>query len=96
VDFFKKAVECVDDSVEKRTLHEKNKPTSMRMVTAMQAKHSCRKGCVMFVVHISSEEGKEVEYVYALSMYPILQQFHDVFPKDITEFPPHREVDFSI
>ena len=39
----------------------KKKPTSVRMVTAMQAKHSYRKGCVMFFVHISSDKGNEVE-----------------------------------
>jgi len=31
-----------------------------------------------------------------LSKYPILQQFWDVFHEDILEFPPHREVEFSI
>ena len=31
-----------------------------------------------------------------LNKYPTLQQFQDVFPKDITKFPPHREVDFLI
>eukprot|EP00253_Pinus_taeda_P030224 PITA_30224 len=47
-------------------------------------------------VHISSVKGKEVEDVDALSRYPILQKFKDVFPKDIIEFPPHREVDYYI
>jgi len=31
-----------------------------------------------------------------LSRYPVLQKFQDVFLEDISEFPPHREVDFSI
>ena len=44
----------------------------MRMVTAMQAKCSCRKGCVMFAVHISSDKGKKVEDVDVLRKYPIL------------------------
>ena len=46
-------------------------------------------------MHISSDKGKEVEDVYVLRKYPVLQ-FQDVFPEDITEFPPHVEVDFSI
>jgi len=73
VDCFNKAIECVDDSGEKRTIQGKKNPTSMRMVIAMQAKHSCRKGCVMFAVHISSDKGKEVEGAYLLSRYLILQ-----------------------
>jgi len=62
----------------------------------MQEKHSCKKGCVLFFGHISSDKGKEVENADVLSRYPVLQQFQDVFPVDISEFPPHREVDFSI
>ena len=66
------------------------------MVTIMQAKHSCKKGCVMFVLHISSVKGKEVEDADVLNRYPMLQKFQDVFLEDITEFPPHRKVYFSI
>jgi len=51
---------------------------------------------VLFIVHISSDKGKEVENVDALSRFPVLQQFQDVFPGEILEFLPHREVDFSI
>lgn len=72
MDCFNKAIECVDDSGEKRTLQRNKKPTSMRMVIAMHAKRSCRKGCVMFVVQISSDKGKEVKDVDVLSSYPVL------------------------
>jgi len=51
------------------------------MVTNMQENCSHRKGCALFAVHISSDKGKEVK---------------DEFPKDITNLPPHGEVDFSI
>jgi len=96
VDCFDKAIECVDDSEEKRTLKGKKKPTSVRMVTTMQAKKGCRKGCVMFVVHISSDKGEEVEDENVIRRYAVLQQFQNVFLEDITKFPPHREVEFSI
>ncbi len=36
VDFYDKAIECLDDDGERRILQEKKKPTSMRMVTTMQ------------------------------------------------------------
>jgi len=62
----------------------------------MQAKHNCRKGCILFAVHISSDKGKEFEDAYVLRRYPVLQLFKDVFLEDILEFPPHREVYFSI
>ena len=47
-------------------------------------------------MHISSDKGKVVEDADVLSKYPVLQQFQDVFPTEILEFPPHREVNFSI
>ena len=96
VDFYDKAIECVDDNGEPRVLHDNKKTTSVRMVTAMQAKRSCRKVCKLFSVHISSDKGKEVKDEDVLRRYLVLQYLKDVFPEDITEFPPHREVQFSI
>ena len=66
------------------------------MVITIQAKCSHRKGCVLFAVHISSDKGKEVEDADMLIKYPVLQQFKDVFPEDITKLPHHKEVEFSI
>ena len=66
------------------------------MVTAMQAKHSRGKGCVLFVVHISSDKGKDVEDENLLKRYPILHQFQEVFVLDISELAPHREVEFFV
>lgn len=72
VDFFDKAIECVDDRGGKRTLQGKKNHTLVRMVIAMQVKHICRKDCVMFAVHIFSDKGKEVEDVDVLSWCPFL------------------------
>lgn len=90
VDFLNKAIECVYDSNEMRTLQGKKKPILVSMVTTIHAKSSCRKGCVMFAMNISTNKGKEVEDTNVLRRYPVLQQFQYVFPKDITEFPPYR------
>ena len=62
----------------------------------MHVKRNRRKGCVLFAVHIYSDKGKEAEDAEILRRYQILQQFQDVFPTNILEFPPHREVEFSI
>jgi len=50
----------------------------------------------MFIVHISSENGMDVEDAIIFKRYPILQQFQDAFLTKIPEFPPYREVEFSI
>jgi len=66
------------------------------MVTTMQEKHSCMKGCVFFAVHVSSDKGKYVADDEVFKRYLVLQQFQDVFPMEILELPPRMEVYFSI
>jgi len=45
---------------------------SMRMVITMQAKCNSKKRCVLFVVHISSGKGKDVEDIDVLKRYLVL------------------------
>ena len=63
---YEKAIECLDDDGEKRILQGEKKLTLVRMVIAMQEKHTCKKGCVFFAVHASSNKGKDVEDVEVL------------------------------
>lgn len=56
--FYEKYIKCLDDNGEPILLHGEKKATSVMMVTTMQAKHSCGKGCVLFAVHIYSDKGK--------------------------------------
>ena len=72
MDFYDKAIECLDDNGEPRVLQGRKKSTLVRMVTTMQVKHSRRKGYMLFIVHISSDKGKEVDDVDVLSRYPVL------------------------
>jgi len=72
-DCYDKSIECVDDNGEPRVLQGKKKATSFRMVTTMQAKCSHRKGCKLFVVHISSDKKKEAKDADVLNSYPMLQ-----------------------
>ena len=71
--FYDKAIECLDDNGEQILLQGKKKEKLVRMVTTMQAKHNRRKGCVLFILNISSDKGKEVEDVDVLSRHLVLQ-----------------------
>lgn len=62
----------MDDDKERRILQGKKKPTLVRKVTVMQAKRNCRKGCVLFTVHVSSDKGKDVVDAKVLKRYPVL------------------------
>ena len=72
---YDKYIKCVEDNEEPRVLQGKKKDMSIRMVKNMQEKHGHRNECVFFVMHISSEKGKEVEVADVLSIYLVLQQF---------------------
>jgi len=73
VDFYEKDIECLGENGEKRIMQGKKKPTLLRIVTTMQAKPSCRKGCVMFAIHVSNDEGKDVEDAKIFKRYLVLQ-----------------------
>ena len=64
----------------------------MRMVTTMHAKHTCRKGCVMFVVRIYIKKGKDVEDAEIFKRHLVIHQFQYAFLVDIPEFPANMEV----
>eukprot|EP00253_Pinus_taeda_P009466 PITA_09466 len=93
---YDKAIECVDENWEQSIVQGKKKTTYLRMARTIQAKHSSRKAPKLFVAHISSDKGKEVDDEDVLRRYLVLQQFKYVFRSDIIEFPPDREVYFSI
>jgi len=96
VDCYEKAIGFLCDDGGKRVLQRKKKPTSVRMVIVIQAKHSHRNAFVLFVVHVSSNKGKEYEDDEVLRKYLVSWQFHHVFIVEILELLPQREVDFSI
>lgn len=72
VDYYDKAIVCVDDNGEPRILQGKKKATPVRMVTTMRAKGIWKKVCKTLTVHISSDRGKEVEDVDVFCRYPLL------------------------
>ena len=96
MNFYDKSIECLDDNREQRIMQGKKKETSVRMLKDMQEKCNCRKRCMLFVVPISSDKGKEDNDVEVLNKYLILKKFQDVFPAKVLEFPLHNKVDFSI
>ena len=59
----------------------------------MQLKKFCRNGCQLYAAHILETSGDEN---VRLEDYQVLQEFRDVFPDEIPELPPKRDIDFTI
>ena len=62
------------------------------MISAMTAQKMLRKGCQGYLAYVV-EIGKEGT---TLDEIPVVREFPDVFPDDITGLPPEREVEFNI
>ena len=57
----------------------------------MKDKRCLRQGCQLFVVEtVSDSKGP------SLNSYPVLSEFKDVFPEELPQLPPERELDFTI
>ena len=69
-----------------------NHPIKLRQISTMQLKKAKRKGCQLYVAHVKDLDDTSL----SLEDYPILQEFKDVFPDELSELPPKREFDFSI
>ena len=59
-------------------------------------KNDVRKGCKVFSVHIINNEEIGQEDKPRIEDNPILQDFRDVFLKEIPRLPPKRDMDFTI
>jgi len=46
--------------------------------------------CYMIFTHLEVERGE------ATSVIPVVQDFEDMFPEEVSRLPPRREVEFSI
>ena len=61
-------------------------------INAMTASKMLRKGCQIYLAFVVDrrQEGTRLEDI------PIVKEFPDVFPDDISGLPPDREVEFTI
>ena len=51
-----------------------------------------KKNCVAWVVAVSEEVPSEVE----ISKISVVNEFLDVFPEELPELPPEREIEFMV
>ena len=65
---------------------------SGRFLTAEQVKKSLDGEASVFMMFASLKESSEKR----VGELPVVQEFPEVFPDDITELPPEREVEFAI
>nr|GEY19991.1 putative reverse transcriptase domain-containing protein [Tanacetum cinerariifolium] len=54
------------------------------------------RGCDVFLAHITTKEAKDKSKGTRLEDVPIIRDFPEVFPEDLSSIPPARQVEFQI
>ena len=93
---FQKTFTCLKNEGEKITVTGIPRKISVRQILALQMKKAVRKGCKFFVVHIINNEQINKEDKLGFEDIPILQDFADVFLKEILGLPLKRDLEFTI
>ena len=84
LDCLHKSILCTDIQGNQVKVQGIPKKVSVRQISALQAKKCVRKGCKLFVVNIKDvESGRE----QCIEEFPVLEEFKDVFPKEIPILP---------
>ena len=93
LDCYHKNFECMDEEENLRLVRGIPKVISVRLISIMQLKKFCRKGCQLYATHIGEVAENETP---RLEEIHVLQDFKDVFPDEILGIPPKRDIDFMI
>ncbi|XP_076948520.1 uncharacterized protein LOC143620800 [Bidens hawaiensis] len=73
-----------------RVLGEKPSPSSLNLITYSQAQMYLRKKYVAFMAHVVEKKEQKIEDI------PVVREYPEVLPDDVSGLPPVREVEFRI
>ncbi|KAL0544228.1 hypothetical protein IC582_019341 [Cucumis melo] len=68
------------------------KVVSRSLISVLKAEKLLRKGCTAFLAHILVVHREKLK----LEDVPVVKEFLDVFPDDLSGLPPNREIEFTI
>ena len=88
-----KSILCTDSQGNQVKVQGIPKKVYVRQISTLQAKKCVRKGYKLFAVNIQdveSDREQRIEY------FPVLEEFKDMFPKEIPGLTPEQDLYFSI
>ena len=92
VDCDKKTILLKCHDLSEVTIHGIRSDSMSNVIFGMQARCFLRKGYEAFLALVVESKRGQVN----LENIPVIKEFPDVFPKELSGFPPEREVDLSI
>ncbi|GJY47862.1 putative reverse transcriptase domain-containing protein [Tanacetum coccineum] len=72
------------------------KESRLNIISCTKAQEYLSKGCDVFLAHITTKEAEDKSEEKRLKDMPIVRDFLEVFPKDLSGIPPARQVEFQI
>nr|GFB55770.1 putative reverse transcriptase domain-containing protein [Tanacetum cinerariifolium] len=66
------------------------------IISCSKAQEYMAKGCQIFLAHISVKKEKDKSEGKQLEDVPVIHDYPEVFPKDLSGLPPARPVEFQI
>ena len=87
LDAYKTKLDCYHKTLECVNL------VLVRRISTLQMKKYCRKGCPLYAINMleSVEDEKS-----NLEDHPILGEYRDVFPEEVSGLPSRRDIEFMI
>ena len=91
MNFYAKKVLHLDDEGQEIQIQVQKRKISLCFISVMKSKRCLRQGCQLLVVEMVSDSKGP-----SLNSYVVLSDFKDVFPEELPQLPPERELDFMI
>ncbi|GJW28967.1 putative reverse transcriptase domain-containing protein [Tanacetum coccineum] len=76
--------------------NNKRGESRLNIISCSKAQDYLSKGCDVFLAHITTKEAKDESEGKRLEDVPIVRDFPEVFPEDLSGIPPARQVEFQI
>nr|GEX60109.1 hypothetical protein [Tanacetum cinerariifolium] len=86
----------VDTIIRGCTLNFMNHPFNIDLMPVPLAQKYLSMGCDVFLVHITTKEAKDKSEGKRLKDVPIVKDFLEVFPEELSGIPPTQQVKFQI
>ena len=96
LNYYDKTFTCLNSDEQPVNVKGIPRKTTVRQISALQLKRAVRKGCKAYAVTIIDEESKIKTNMLKVEDIPVLKEYVDVFPEEISGLPTKRELDFTI
>nr|GEZ57936.1 putative reverse transcriptase domain-containing protein [Tanacetum cinerariifolium] len=70
--------------------------SKLNIVSCIKTQKCIKKGCQVYLVQVTSKKAEDKSEEKRLKDVSIVQEFLEVFPKDLPGLPPARQVEFQI